>query len=703
MRINRRLLCLGLAVFVGLCGAGATVALAQGTNTPEFNVSPGSNEGAGFGETVPTPLQLRVRLNYSAGQGMFYGGVADATGSSSWQLESQGASSCVFVSNNNLEDARGCVMGMGMFGYSNPAKVSLANVRFPSGTGNCDPANPANCNPGSPTEGEVSVTPGGEVTVSLSVHHDGPGRVTAWSDNPDITVVNAGGISLAPDTDVNTRDGEPVTGSGPAAHAVPLTIRAAVGFSGQTTITARFIPDNGAQGRDAQDKLIVKKAPNSCTGVTLTVLGQPVTDGQTVYVRKGSGFVDVVAHPDPPGGTFTNGEPWWSGGANGFFTAPEVLWLPTDQPSASNTGETITADACGGSMSVKIVVVDLHIQSASPSYRVVQDPDDNRTTISATLLPSGLSMTWAKLVETPRFTAVTPSGSSATVKLIKGIDTDWDTWEFDRAVDIIVRLDANPNVFDMVSVDLIKFKRGDICKAGSSDVTVRLNGDTDPGNRTPISHFCDKRFFNTSQPFIANFSTSSLIEATGAKSDPVYRNAHWDIRYQSSNDAGTGKWKFEQDVDCEGTLQCRAIDINSQIASAPIELGAGVTAMVDASAVALLPKDKVAYFHTGPSLSLSLNIGLSGSGPSGVVSAPVVQFYMDVFAPEDVLFRGVYPIRDRNNSHAPTSQVQFDKLFQLASDAVVNQRLWGEWDLFAGSMATLHVQTTPQLIFTPDF
>ena len=50
-------------MFVGSCGVGATVALAKGTNAPEFNLSFGPDQGAGFGETPPTPQELHVRIN----------------------------------------------------------------------------------------------------------------------------------------------------------------------------------------------------------------------------------------------------------------------------------------------------------------------------------------------------------------------------------------------------------------------------------------------------------------------------------------------------------------------------------------------------------------------------------------------------------------------------------------------------------------
>lgn len=276
---------------------------------PTFRVSPGSSEGAGFGQLSPGNHVLRVTYQWDAADdpdppNMLAQYFVDLTGSSNWIRESIGTNSRTFVASlwgapqgtGITEDQMGALYGYGRLKMEAEFNVRLANIRFPCQPlcngmgcyGSCDESR----------EGEARVIPGGTVTVPVDIHHIGSGKLTITSQTPTLLVEDANGLPI-----VNVA----IPADNSWRHAVPVTIRATPLFSGQGQITCKFALDNGAT-RDTQDVLIVKKQAPKLHKIIVDA-SDPQDEGPTGVEVNHS--ITLRALPNPALAVFDSGEPTW--------------------------------------------------------------------------------------------------------------------------------------------------------------------------------------------------------------------------------------------------------------------------------------------------------------------------------------------------------------------------------------------------------
>ncbi len=262
---------------------------------------------AGFGELTPGPHDMRVTFQMGVADvssaGMLFGGLWDQSGWSmySYGQSAPGSSSLSLDIIGVSEDTLGCIVGGGYYYNSDPGtlmrsfNVTIANATFPPAPSTCDPMGMMGGMPGACealVEGEVSIAPGGEATVYVTVKHQAPGTLTVTSANSDIQVVSGGSTPLTWE------------------QSVPITIRAANTFNGQQQLTCRFVHDSG--GRDTQDVVkVVKKPALPCIPVDRVEEDNELQPRNPLYVAVGSP-AKLIARPNPAGATFGDGAPTWS-------------------------------------------------------------------------------------------------------------------------------------------------------------------------------------------------------------------------------------------------------------------------------------------------------------------------------------------------------------------------------------------------------
>ncbi len=305
------------------------------------------NDGLPHWKPGPRDLQVTLQMGVAdvSSAGVLYGGMSGQSGwsMSTYGQSAPGSSSLSLVIHGVSEDTLGCMVGWGFYINGDPAALmmrgfnfTIANATFPPAPSTCDPMGmmggmmggmPGACE--SLEEGEVSIAPGGEATVWVTVKHQQPGKLTVKSANSDIQVVSGG------EHDVG------------GADCFPVTIRAANTFNGQQELTCSFQHNSG--GRVSQDVLIVKSGPPPVLIARIIDTDsdpEGAEDDDTPPLQKyvGNG-VTLQALPDPADGMFASAPSWR------FTAAPNgssfQLLAMSGQPFTSGESCSFTPDVEG--------------------------------------------------------------------------------------------------------------------------------------------------------------------------------------------------------------------------------------------------------------------------------------------------------------------------------------------------------------------
>lgn len=173
-----------------------------------------------------------------------------------WALETSTGTSATLVCYGAQEDVMGAVAVNGFImdpqdpTIMDPFDLGIANAIWPCAACDVDefgiplcalPNSMGTCD--ASMEGEAEVLVPGDVTVEVTIHHTAPGTLTILGATGDIEILNP---DETPFTSAYVTN-EP---------SVPILIRAQSTFSGQVTLTARFLQENAQL--DTQDLLIVQ-------------------------------------------------------------------------------------------------------------------------------------------------------------------------------------------------------------------------------------------------------------------------------------------------------------------------------------------------------------------------------------------------------------------------------------------------------------